>query len=177
MRHSRRHDFQGHPRSGSRSGDNLSPLSGLFFCDVYCVVALILWHFGLAPFSCSSSQLQQIWLTTACMLHTVDIPCSTNHFGCCHSTSCLCVLVVYNTVGRWVSVQLEVVCISNIRIFSRCATIIDFPNLGLTYNGGWCTATKLGETLISRPSCEVNVNRERFRCYGAVYLSSNQMLE
>jgi len=20
--------------------------------------------------------------------------------------------------------------------------IIDFPNLGLTYNGGWCTATK-----------------------------------
>jgi len=22
------------------------------------------------------------------------------------------------------------------------ATIIDFPNLGLTYNGGWCSATK-----------------------------------
>jgi len=21
-------------------------------------------------------------------------------------------------------------------------SIIDFPNLGLTYNGGWCTATK-----------------------------------
>jgi len=21
-------------------------------------------------------------------------------------------------------------------------TIIDFPNLGLTYNGGWCSATK-----------------------------------
>jgi len=31
MRHSRRYDFQGHPRSGSRSGDDLSPLSGLFF--------------------------------------------------------------------------------------------------------------------------------------------------
>jgi len=56
-------------------------------------------------------------------------------------------------------------------------SIIDFPNLWLTYNGGWCTATKLGETLISRPSCEVNVNRERVRCFGAVYLSSNQMLE
>ena len=55
--------------------------------------------------------------------------------------------------------------------------IIDFPNLGSTYNGGWCTATKLDETLISRPSREVNVNRERVRCYGAVYLSSNQMLE
>jgi len=21
------------------------------------------------------------------------------------------------------------------------STIIDFPNLGITYNGGWCTAT------------------------------------
>jgi len=31
MRHSRWYDFQGHPRSGSRSGDDLSPLSGLFF--------------------------------------------------------------------------------------------------------------------------------------------------
>ena len=31
MRHSRRYDFQGHPRSGSRSRDDLSPLSGLFF--------------------------------------------------------------------------------------------------------------------------------------------------
>jgi len=31
MRHSRRYDFQGHPRSGSRWGDDLSPLSGLFF--------------------------------------------------------------------------------------------------------------------------------------------------
>jgi len=30
MRHSRRYDFQGHPRSGSRSGDDLSPLTGLF---------------------------------------------------------------------------------------------------------------------------------------------------
>jgi len=30
MRHSRRYDFQDHPRSGSRSGDNLSPLLGLF---------------------------------------------------------------------------------------------------------------------------------------------------
>jgi len=56
-------------------------------------------------------------------------------------------------------------------------SIIDFPNLGSTYNGSWCTATESAETLISRPSCEVNVNRERVRCYGAVYLSSNQMLE
>jgi len=30
MRHSRQYDFQSHPRSGSRSGDDLSPLSGLF---------------------------------------------------------------------------------------------------------------------------------------------------
>ena len=35
--------------------------------------------------------------------------------------------------------------------------IIDFPNLGLTYNGGWCLATETDETLITRPSCEVNV--------------------
>ena len=35
--------------------------------------------------------------------------------------------------------------------------IIDFPNLWSTYNGGWCTATESDETLISRPSCEVNV--------------------
>jgi len=35
MRHSGWHDFQGHPRSGSRSGDNLSPLSGLFFHFLY----------------------------------------------------------------------------------------------------------------------------------------------
>jgi len=31
MRHSRQYDFQGHPRSGSKWGDDLSPLSGLFF--------------------------------------------------------------------------------------------------------------------------------------------------
>ena len=31
MRHSRQYDFQGHPRSGSRSVDDLSPLLGLFF--------------------------------------------------------------------------------------------------------------------------------------------------
>jgi len=31
MIHSRPYDFQGHPRSGSRSGDDRSPLSGLFF--------------------------------------------------------------------------------------------------------------------------------------------------
>ena len=24
---------------------------------------------------------------------------------------------------------------------SRVNTIIDFPNLGITYNGGWCSAT------------------------------------
>jgi len=37
------------------------------------------------------------------------------------------------------------------------AAIIDFPNLGSTYNGGWCTATETDETLITRPSREVNV--------------------
>ena len=37
------------------------------------------------------------------------------------------------------------------------AFIIDFPNLGSTYNGGWCTATETDETLITRPSCEVDV--------------------
>jgi len=31
MKHSQWYDFQGHLRSGSRSGDDLSPLSGLFF--------------------------------------------------------------------------------------------------------------------------------------------------
>jgi len=31
MRYSRRYDFQGHPRSGSRSGDDLSPILGLFY--------------------------------------------------------------------------------------------------------------------------------------------------
>jgi len=36
-------------------------------------------------------------------------------------------------------------------------TIIDFPNLGSTYNGGWCLVTETDETLITRPSCEVNV--------------------
>ena len=33
---------------------------------------------------------------------------------------------------------------SNFHIFettASIATIIDFPNLGITYNGGWCTAT------------------------------------
>jgi len=35
-------------------------------------------------------------------------------------------------------------------------SIIDFPNLGSTYNG-WCTATETDETLITRPSREVNV--------------------
>jgi len=36
-------------------------------------------------------------------------------------------------------------------------TITDFPNLGLTYHGGWCLATYSDETPITRPSCEVNV--------------------
>jgi len=40
MRHSRRYDFQGHLRSGSRSGDDLSPLSGLFLCLVCLPVCL-----------------------------------------------------------------------------------------------------------------------------------------
>jgi len=40
---------------------------------------------------------------------------------------------------------------------STAGTIIDFPNLGLTYNGGWCTATETDETLITRPSREINV--------------------
>jgi len=40
---------------------------------------------------------------------------------------------------------------------SHCNIIIDFPNLGSTYNGGWCTATETDETLITRPSREVNV--------------------
>jgi len=39
----------------------------------------------------------------------------------------------------------------------QSAYIIDFPNLGSTYNGGWCTATETDETLITRPSREVNV--------------------
>ena len=37
------------------------------------------------------------------------------------------------------------------------ASIIDFPYHGSTYNGGWCLATETHETLIPRPSCEVNV--------------------
>jgi len=40
MRHSRRYDFQGHPRSGSRWGDDLSPLLGLF----YSSCSWIEWH-------------------------------------------------------------------------------------------------------------------------------------
>ena len=35
--------------------------------------------------------------------------------------------------------------------------IIDFPYHGSTYNGAWCLATETDETLITRPSCEVNV--------------------
>jgi len=30
----------------------------------------------------------------------------------------------------------------NVAHFLIMLAIIDFPNLGLTYNGGWCTATK-----------------------------------
>jgi len=45
MRNSRRYDLQGHQRSGSRSGDDLSPLSGLFFPEhgvhvIYIVAVL-----------------------------------------------------------------------------------------------------------------------------------------
>ena len=40
---------------------------------------------------------------------------------------------------------------------SKRSCIIDFPYLGLTYNGGWCLATYSDETPITRPSCEVNV--------------------
>jgi len=46
-RHSRRYDFRGYPRSGSRWGDDLSPLSWLFFCwlsDVY-VYREAIWLF------------------------------------------------------------------------------------------------------------------------------------
>jgi len=47
MRHSQTYDFQGHPRSGSRWGDDLSPLSGLFFY-------LFIHSFG--GFSCLMAQ-------------------------------------------------------------------------------------------------------------------------
>jgi len=45
MRHSRRYDFQGHPRSESRSGDDLDPLSGPFsffvtYVIVYCIASI-----------------------------------------------------------------------------------------------------------------------------------------
>ena len=56
--------------------------------------------------------------------------------------------------ARWDAVAVEAV----LRFWhDRTPSIIDFPNLGLTYNGGWCTATETDETLITRPSCEVNV--------------------
>jgi len=55
MRHSRRYDFQGHPRSGSRSGDDISPLSGLFFSNSVsidsCLIALYS-RFYSNPFLC-----------------------------------------------------------------------------------------------------------------------------
>jgi len=37
------------------------------------------------------------------------------------------------------------------------ANIIDFPNLGLTYIGGWCLATYKDETPITRPPCGAGV--------------------
>jgi len=31
--------------------------------------------------------------------------------------------------------------VSYIDSYVQTCTIIDFPNLGITYNGGWCSAT------------------------------------
>jgi len=36
-------------------------------------------------------------------------------------------------------------------------SIIDFPNLGSTYNGGWCLATYKDEALIAGPPCGASV--------------------
>jgi len=47
MRHSRRYDFKGHLKSGSRSGDDLSPLSGLFFSQCLIII-VVMWTRGKA---------------------------------------------------------------------------------------------------------------------------------
>ena len=58
-------------------------------------------------------------------------------------------------MAQLMPLPLTLSCFSKIQI--GAGTIIDFPNLGSTYNGGWCTATETDETLITRPSREVNV--------------------
>ena len=61
---------------------------------------------------------------------------------------------------------------------ANMSTIIDFPNLGLTYNGGWCLQATIKMKLLSQCLlAELACGKEEFRCSGAVYLTSNQMLE
>ena len=75
MRHSPRYDFQGHLRSGSRSEDDLSPLSGLFFSDaVYdsinknCMILVLLSEEASKkhPFPCPTTYY-------TALLHYLDI--------------------------------------------------------------------------------------------------------
>jgi len=59
MRHSRQYDFQGHPRSWSRSGDDLGPLSGLFFFSYFSSYSLPSFHNRPVSFSG-----QMLWEST-----------------------------------------------------------------------------------------------------------------
>jgi len=40
-----------------------------------------------------------------------------------------------------VCVVVAMLCAYCVAEVSLCSVIIDFPNLGITYNGGWCSAT------------------------------------
>jgi len=62
--HSRLYDFQGHPRSGSSWGDDLSPLSGLFFI-------LSLTSQEMLNVLCHCYRYWDITLTSACIYYCV----------------------------------------------------------------------------------------------------------
>jgi len=81
------------------------------------------WHVCVCV--CEHQSLRVSCVLSACL-------CTCCHWLAQLAEAALVLLVFTLTpVGEW--------CI--VLSVSVCSCIIDFPNLGITYNGGWCTAT------------------------------------
>jgi len=95
MRHSRQYDFQGHPRSGSRSADDLSPLSGLFLFFYYAAAAS--W-----PYYLILSFLPDINAVHIGHVYSVWLIGATPYEQCIHYQYCLRYEGQHTLVTTWI---------------------------------------------------------------------------
>jgi len=109
MRHSWRYDFQGHLRSRSRSGDDLSTLSGLFL------------YIGIGPMvpiiSVSSSSVIKVWVFGTSVfkskldLNFTNLKLDSRYNLQRHNiTTCVCVLKLWSACIGTVELSVFMTC-------------------------------------------------------------------